>query len=363
MDEKEKTFWDDLSAAYGLVREFLDDKLHIAPQYVDATAYTLVVLLAVYLLRRLLLFPLSRLFRTPAGRYLFQKIGTAALWIVAIIAIAVSWGMKAGNELFVTLALVFAGAGFALQEPASNLAGWFVILLSKPFELKDRVQIGDGLKGDVIDISVFNFALLEVGNWVDADQSTGRIVHIPNATVFRETIANYTQGFGYIWNEIAVMVTFESNWERAHEILTEIADTGSKDEQEKAAEEVRATSTRFMVYYTRFTPIVWVKVADSGVVLTMRYLCETRRRRSSESEIWRHILLAFAECDDIDFAYPTERRYNNKDEGKPRAGGPSGDVRPHHPPSGPVTEPGFRKVDPAVSLDRIGPPVESPSDD
>ena len=76
--------------------------------------------------------------------------------------------------------------------------------------------------GDVIDIRLFQFSINEIGNWVDADQSTGRIIHIPNGIVFTEPQANYTAGFQYIWNEIPVLVTFESDWKKAKQILTDI---------------------------------------------------------------------------------------------------------------------------------------------
>ena len=74
-----------------------------------------------------------------------------------------------------------------------------------------------------------------------------------------------------------------------------------------------------MIYFQHLTPIVWTKVADVGVTLTIRYICEPRRRRSSEGAIWEDILRAFAGADDIDFAYPTMRYYNNVTEGKPEA--------------------------------------------
>lgn len=54
-------------------------------------------------------------------------------------------------------------------------------------------------------------------------------------------------------------------------------------------------------------------------MLTVRYLCEPRKRRADQQAIWEDILDAFSTCDDIDFAYPTQRFYNNMFEGKPEA--------------------------------------------
>jgi hypothetical protein len=64
------------------------------------------------------------------------------------------------------------------------------------FEIGDRVQIGTHRR-DVVDIRIFQFTLLEIGNWVDADQSTGRILHIPNSWIFKQALSNYHIEFAY----------------------------------------------------------------------------------------------------------------------------------------------------------------------
>jgi hypothetical protein len=48
----------------------------------------------------------------------------------------------------------------------------------------------------------------------------------------------------------------------------------------------------------------------------MRYLTQPRNRRGGEEAIWEDILDAFAKHKDIDFAYPTQRFYDNLKEGK-----------------------------------------------
>ena len=70
-----------------------------------------------------------------------------------------------------------------------------------------------------------------------------------------------------------------------------------------------------MIMYSKLTPTVYTSVEDSGVLLTIRYMCDPRKRRSSEQAIWEDILRAFAEQPDIEFAYPTQRFYNSWAEG------------------------------------------------
>ena len=99
-------------------------------------------------------------------------------------------------------------------------------------------------------------------------------------------------------------------------ILTEIAEQDAEQLSKAAEEKVRLAARNFMILYTQLTPVVYTSIADSGVLLTLRYLCEPRARRNTEQRMSEDILLRFADCDDIDFAYPTARFYDNRTEGK-----------------------------------------------
>lgn len=151
---------------------------------------------------------------------------------------------------------------------------------------------------------------------MDADQSTGRVLHIPNGMVLSEVISNYSRGFQYIWNELPVLVTFESDWKKAKTILQQIVTKHAKHSSEVAQKHIQEASRRFMIFYSVLTPIVYTSVEDSGVLLTIRYLCEPRTRRGTAEAIWEDILHQFVSYEDIDFAYPTQRFYNNQREGK-----------------------------------------------
>jgi len=245
-------------------------------------------------------------------RYIWQKSVTYFSVVLAILIIGPVWssGLK---HIDTFLGLLTAGVAIALKDPISNIAGWFFIIASRPFTVGDRIQIGDN-HGDIIDIRVFQFTLLEIGNWVDADQSTGRIIHIPNGKVFSNTLANYSKGFQYIWNELPVLVTFESNWKKAKEILEKTTIKHAEHLTESTKKRVRIASGKFMIRYGIMTPAVYTSVKDSGILLTIRYLCEPRKRRDTEQEIWEDILTSFLEVKDIELAYPTIRHFNSNQE-------------------------------------------------
>lgn len=235
-------------------------------------------------------------------------------YVMLVIIISAIWVDKIGS--FATFfGLVTAGLAIALKDLIVNIAGWLFILIRKPFELGDRIEI-DGIAGDVIDVRFYQFTLNEINNWVDADQSTGRIIHVPNGRVFQVPQANFTQGFRQIWNEMGVMVTFESNWKKAKEILEKIVNNHAVIFTKTSEKQLMEASEKFMIYYSSLSPIVYTSVKDSGIMLTMRYLVDPKNRRSTEHKIWEDILEDFAENPDIDFAYPTQRIYYNLQEGK-----------------------------------------------
>ena len=151
---------------------------------------------------------------------------------------------------------------------------------------------------------------------MDADQSTGRIVKIPNQLIFTEAVANYDKGFKYVWNEVPVLVTYESNWLKAKEILTAIAFRHAEHLTAEAERDLLAASQQYLINYKKLTPIVYTNTTSSGILLTIRYLIEPRRRRGTVSAIWDEILTEFGKAPDIDLAYHTVRSFSNPIEGK-----------------------------------------------
>jgi len=248
-------------------------------------------------------------------RYKWQKISGYAAFVltVLLVGLALSEGF---HSVATFLGLLTAGLAIALKDPLVNLVGWMLIIWRRPFAVGDRIQIGSHA-GDVMDLTVFRFTLAEIGNWVHADQITGRIVHIPNGKVFVEPVAIYSRGMhDFIWNEVAVLVTFESNWKRAKDILNEIAVNRAGHLAEPAERKLMEYARDFLIVQVDLTPMVFTTVEASGILLTVRHVCPSRHRRESTQEIWEDVLDRFAECDDINFAYRTTRSYNNVTEGK-----------------------------------------------
>ena len=273
---------------------------------------SLIAVVATYLLRLVVLEFVFRRRDDYKRRYQWQKTTSYIAFGLVLLVLGPIWFDGFGS-LSTFFGLLAAGIAVALKDPLTNLAGWAFIMWRRPFTVGDRIQIGEH-RGDVIDVRVFQFTLMEVGNWVDADQSTGRVIHIPNARVLTDAQANYSRGFHYIWHEIPVLITFESNWRVAKDALQQIANTHALHLSKEAEARVKEASKKFLIFYDKLTPTVYTTVRDSGVLLTIRYLSGPRGRRGSEQVIWEAILDEFAKHPDISLAYPTQRFYDNLQE-------------------------------------------------
>jgi small-conductance mechanosensitive channel len=147
--------------------------------------------------------------------------------------------------------------------------------------------------------------------------TTGRVIYVPNGVVFTKPVANYSKGgFPFIWHEIPVLITFESDWKKAKKLLEEIAARHGELFIETAKKEESSAAEKLFIQSSDMTPKVYTTVKESGVLLTLRYLCEPPSRREAEEAAWEDILDSFSRHKDIQFAYPTRRFYDNLLEGK-----------------------------------------------
>jgi len=276
------------------------------------TLYHLVVIfLCLWVISQVLVWVVNRTIKDLRRRHILRK----TIVYTALVLFLLSAGKMIMPRLNVSLVLgiTSAGVALALQEAVLCIAGWLFILIKKPFDLGDRIEINK-VKGDVIDIRTFQTTLLEVGNWVEMEQSTGRIVHIPNSYVFKHHCYNYTRGFEFIWNELSVVVTFDSDWKRAKEILLELGNKWAQDRESIVAEKVRRMADNYMIHFNKFTPIVYISIVDSGVKLTLRYMIEAKQRRSTSSRIFEEFLDRIETEPRINLAYTTYTVHLTKDK-------------------------------------------------
>ncbi len=233
-----------------------------------------------------------------------------ALWLPTVRSVATYFG------------LLSAGLAIALRDVIQNVAGWLFVIWRRPFVVGERVEIGE-FAGDVIDIRVLRITLLEIGNWVDADQTTGRIVHVPSGHALSKPVVNYDRGFRYIWNEIPVFVSQGSDWRRAKEILLGVIEQYASRPTERDEQKLNRSKERYLIVDESLEPHVFTQIVDGDFRLTARYLCDPRRRRQTANDIWEHLIDAVVAEPSVEFAYPTQSIDLSTRRDAPSATGPA----------------------------------------
>lgn len=194
------------------------------------------------------------------------------------------------KSLMTLISVISAAMTIALREIIMNFFCGLYIKVKKPFKVEDRIQIDD-LKGDVMSISALDFEVLEVSTKEENGQSTGIVVTFPNSVVFSKAIKNINKGFKYVWNELTVKVKMDSDLPNNKKELYKIVNGLEvvKNIPKKMKEQVDITNATNRVYFNNYDPIIYTKLVDGHIELTIRYLMHPKKSRYVESVIWNKI--------------------------------------------------------------------------
>jgi small-conductance mechanosensitive channel len=138
--------------------------------------------------------------------------------------------------------------------------------------------------------------IMEIGEWVAADQYTGRLVDVANRIVFSEPVINYTESWPYIWDEIMIPVTYESDWQQAAEIMMAHGQEYSAGVQAPARTTFVEARRRYpALREAAVEPSLYTVMTDNWIELTIRYVVDPRERRAVAAALHRDLLQHFAE--------------------------------------------------------------------
>ena len=209
--------------------KYLSKLTHINKAYFLIVIELLVTYFIIKVIRFIIVKVYTKFVEDARKRYLYnQKVNLISNLIFAVIIFLI---LKPYMKNVITIiSFVSAALTLALREMITNWFAGLYIKIKKPFKVEDRIEI-DSKKGDVINISDLSFEMLEVGERVYGEQSTGIIVHLPNSIVFSKPIKNYNKAFKYIWNEILVEVPLDADIEKTKDVLYKIINKNSKNIQ------------------------------------------------------------------------------------------------------------------------------------
>ncbi len=198
------------------------------------------------------------------------------------------------ENLMTLISVLSAAITISLREVILNFFTGVYIRVKKPFKVEDRIEI-DGVKGDVINISTFDFEIIEISTKEENGQSTGVIIRFPNSIIISKPIKNLSMGFKYVWNEIVVRIELDSNLEANRKELYKIVNNIDtiKNIPQKMKNQINELKTTDRIYFNKYEPVVYTKIVKTHIELTLRYLMHPKKSRYIESIIWEKIYDAY----------------------------------------------------------------------
>src|SRR4051812_8866834 len=258
----------------------------------------------------------SKVLRLILGQFVGSRTGTrfqfwakqgVSLVIAAILILGIMsiWFDNPSRPAGV-VGLIGAGVAFALQRVITAVAGYFVILRGKTFNVGDRIVMG-GVRGDVLDLSFMQTRIMEMGQspkeqgdapsmWIRSRQFTGRIVTVTNDKVFDEPVYNYTREFPYIWDEINLPVKYDDDYAKVEGMLLGAARRHALTHDQIGEEEVARLKDKFGLDVGDIDPRVYWRMTDNWLELTLRFLAPDHGIRPIKDAMTREILAGLNEA-------------------------------------------------------------------
>ncbi|HEU5316968.1 MAG TPA: mechanosensitive ion channel family protein [Chloroflexota bacterium] len=226
--------------------------------------------------------------RDAADRYNAIKVLDLVSW-AAIVVFGLTQLFADWYQALASLGVVSLVLGLALQEPLSSFFAWIYILARKPYQVGDRIAIGD-MQGDVIQVGYLDTTLWEFGGkYISGDHPSGRIIKIPNAKVLNEPVINYTWPlFPYRWDEIKFQIAYDADLEYVAQTMQRVVDSeiGEELKERIAAFRQLLKKTPVNELSVRERPTVIFRVHDNTwLQAIVRYVVDPRRSGPVKSKL------------------------------------------------------------------------------
>ena len=228
-------------------------------------------------------------------RYQFLLLRRIVLWTAIGIILVFTFATELSS--IVTFAgLITAGVAVALQNVIVSIVGYFFLIGKYGIRVGDRVQVA-GVKGEVVDIGMVRFHLMELAGGTMDSEPSGRVVAFSNSIVFQSTAGLFKQipGTSFVWHEIKLTFAPESDYhtvrDRANHAV-EAAFSAYQDNLERQRQEMQRSLT--YVSASALKPKVTLHFATSGIEVLIRYPVVLQKAAEIDEHLMHEL---FAEVD------------------------------------------------------------------
>lgn len=224
------------------------------------------------------------------------------------------------NITYLVTILGFASAGLAIamKDMFMSMLGWCVIVFGGSFRVGDRVKVfqnDTAYIGDIIDISFLRITLYEelTLETYSKNRRSGRIIFIPNNYVFTNLLANYTHhGMKTVLDGIDISLSFDSNLDKAQEIVENIVTRHAKGYTELARKNMTRLQREYSIKNPKVEPRFFVFFEHWGMRISAWYMTNAYAALVLRSTISKELIKEFNKHKDIKIAYPSQNLYLGK---------------------------------------------------
>ena len=275
------------------ISHWISGRTTIPIEYAKLAVTTIAILLIASIVKKVLELIYRQFVKDPKKRFIYNQKKNVVVTIFMFACCLIVWNTHVAG-LVTIISFLSAGIAIAVRDIIMNFFAGIYLRVAKPFNLEDRIEI-NGMRGDVVKISSLSFEMLELGERVNGEQSTGRIIHIPNSLIFTYALKNYHTAFQYIWNEIVVRVPLDADIDQTKTVLYDIIERNDtiKETPKNMESQMENASLDYIIYFNHVRPIVYTKIVQNHVELYIRYLVTPKKSRNVEDAIYRDILEAY----------------------------------------------------------------------
>ncbi len=146
-------------------------------------------------------------------QYAFAQIVAYLVFLFGLM-IGLQWAGVNMSSLVILGGALGIGIGFGLQNIANNFVSGIVLLMERPIQVGDRVEVGN-TNGDVVRIAARS-------TWIRTNDNV--VMIIPNSEFINSHVTNWTANDRQVRFAVPLGVSYKSDPEVVRDVLMEVAD-------------------------------------------------------------------------------------------------------------------------------------------
>ena len=147
---------------------------------------------------------------------------TKILLYVLLLTVVLSMVGIPATSIITVIGTAGVAIGLALQNSLSNVAGGFLLMITKPFKIGDYI-ISNGVEGTVSQISILHTRLNSV---------TNQAIFIPNGLAINAVVVNNSQN-DERRVDVDFSISYKDDFETARQIITDIIKAHDKVDKQQ----------------------------------------------------------------------------------------------------------------------------------